>query len=204
MAKGPKKPVVGMDMGGTKILAGVVDDSGKIFSTSKRSTKAYAGPDEVIERMAKTVREAVEDAGLKMSDIQAVGSGAPGPLDPDEGIIWHTPNLPGWDNIPLAALLEESLGVPVYIDNDVNMGTLGEFALGAARARVTRSASSWARGSAAGWCWMASCGKAIARMPLSWATWLCWPTDRTAAAASAGAPNRSPAAPPSNAISAPG
>lgn len=133
MAKGPKKPVVGMDMGGTKILAGVVDDSGKIFSTSKRSTKAYAGPDEVIERMAKTVREAVEDAGLKMSDIQAVGSGAPGPLDPDEGIIWHTPNLPGWDNIPLAALLQESLGVPVYIDNDVNMGTLGEFALGAAR-----------------------------------------------------------------------
>ncbi len=133
MGKAPKKPVVGMDMGGTKILAGVVDDSGKILSTSKRSTKAYAGPEEVIERMAKTVRDAVEDAGLKMSDIQAVGSGAPGPLDPDEGIIWHTPNLPGWNNIPLAALLKERLDVPVFIDNDVNMGTLGEYALGAAK-----------------------------------------------------------------------
>jgi glucokinase len=122
-----------MDMGGTKILAGVVDDSGKILSTSKRPTKAYAGPDEVIERMAKTVLEAVEGAGLEMSDIQAVGSGAPGPLDPDEGIIWHTPNLPGWSNVRLAARLKERLNVPVFIDNDVNMGTLGEYALGAAK-----------------------------------------------------------------------
>ena len=134
MAKGAaKKPVVGVDMGGTKILAGVVDDSGKILGASKRATKAYAGPDEVIERMAKTVLEAVERAGLKMEDIAAVGAGTPGPLDPDEGIIWHTPNLPGWVDIPLAARLSERLETPVFIDNDVNMGTLGECTLGAAQ-----------------------------------------------------------------------
>jgi glucokinase len=131
--KTDEKPVVGMDMGGTKILAGVVDESGKILGTSKRPTKAHAGPDEVIERMAKTVEEAVKQSGLEMKDIAGIGSGAPGPLDPDQGIIWHTPNLPGWESVPLAGRLKERLGVPVFIDNDVNLGTLGEFALGAAR-----------------------------------------------------------------------
>jgi glucokinase len=129
----PKKPVVGLDMGGTKILAGVVDETGKILGVAKRPTKAHAGPDEIIERMAKTVLEAVDRSGLKIGDIQAVGVGTPGPLDPDEGIIWHTPNLPGWVNLPLAASLQERLDVPIFIDNDVNMGTLGELALGAAK-----------------------------------------------------------------------
>jgi len=134
MAKGSAaKYVVGMDMGGTKILAGVVDESGKILGSYKRATKAYAGPDEVIDRMAKTVEDAVKRAGVSMSQIEAVGCGAPGPLDPDKGIIWHTPNLPGWNNVPLADMLEDRLGVPVFIENDVNLGTLGECALGAAK-----------------------------------------------------------------------
>jgi glucokinase len=120
MAKGAaKKPVVGVDMGGTKILAGVVDDSGKILGASKRATKAYAGPDEVIERMAKTVLEAVERAGLKMEDIAAVGAGTPGPLDPDKGIIWHTPNLPA--GLIFLARLSERFETPVFADNDVKI-----------------------------------------------------------------------------------
>ncbi len=136
MAKGDTgaKPVVGVDLGGTKILAGVVDASGKILGTSKRATKAHGGPDEVIERMVKTISEAVTFAKVGLNDIAAVGVGAPGPLDPDKGIIWHTPNLPGWQNVPLAEQLSKKLdGVPVFIDNDVNLGALGEATLGAAK-----------------------------------------------------------------------
>ena len=127
------KPVIGMDMGGTKILAGVVGADGKVLGTAKRATRAAAGPDAVIERMVKTAQEAVEAAGLKMVDIVAVGAGAPGPLDPDRGIVLRTPNLVGWDDVPLARKLGEGLGVPAFIENDVNLGTLGEHALGAGK-----------------------------------------------------------------------
>ena len=81
--------------------------------------------------MAKTVREAVEAAGLKLSDMAGLGTGAPGPLDPDKGVVLHTPNLP-WVNVPLAKMLSERLDdLPVFIENDVNLGTYGECAFGA-------------------------------------------------------------------------
>jgi len=83
--------------------------------------------------MVKTVREAVEAAELEMADIVAAGAGAPGPLDPDLGIILDTPNLVGWQDVPLGKMLTERLGVPCFIENDVNLGTLGEYALGAGR-----------------------------------------------------------------------
>jgi glucokinase len=125
------KPVIGMDLGGTKILAGVVSADGQVLGTTKRATKAAAGPDAVIERMIKTAQDAVEAAGLKMSDVAALGTGAPGPLDPDRGVVLRTPNLVGWDNVPLAKKLSDGLGMPTFIENDVNLGTLGEHALGA-------------------------------------------------------------------------
>lgn len=125
------KPVIGMDLGGTKILAGVVDGDGKILGISKRPTRPETGVDKVIDRMAKVAREAVEESGLKMSDIAALGSGSPGPLDPDTGVVHFAPNLAGWEEVPLAQLLADRLDIPAYIENDVNLGTLGEFALGA-------------------------------------------------------------------------
>ena len=73
------KPVIGVDLGGTKILAGVVDSNGALLSQAKRTTKPSAGVDAVIDRMAKTVREAVEAAGLKLPDMAGLGTGAPGP-----------------------------------------------------------------------------------------------------------------------------
>lgn len=134
MGKGTSdKPVIGMDLGGTKILAGVVSTDGKVLGMAKRATKAAAGPDAVIERMIKTAQEAVEAAGLKMGDIAAVGTGAPGPLDPDRGVVLRTPNLVGWDDVPLAEKLGDGLGMPAFIENDVNLGTLGEHALGAGK-----------------------------------------------------------------------
>lgn len=126
-----EKPVVGVDLGGTKVLAGVVAPNGKILATVKRATKPEGGPAVVVERVLKSVREAVKAAGLEPGDILALGSGAPGPLDPDSGVVLHTPNMPGWDNVPLAKMLGDALNVPAFIANDVDLGTLGEFALGA-------------------------------------------------------------------------
>jgi glucokinase len=127
------KPVIGIDLGGTKILAGVVNAEGKILGSAKRATKAEGGAEAVIERVARTAREAAKAAGLALDAVAGVGMGAPGPLDPDQGVVLHTPNMPGWENVPLARLVSEQLGVPAFIGNDVDLGTLGEFALGAGR-----------------------------------------------------------------------
>jgi len=125
--------VIGMDLGGTKILAAVVDGDGHIVAEAKNTTRADKGPDMVIKRLARTAREAVKNAGLPWDDIAAVGVGAPGPIDPEAGMVYTPPNLPGWEQVALGPLLSESLGLPVYVQNDVNPGTLGEYTFGAGR-----------------------------------------------------------------------
>lgn len=125
--------VVGMDLGGTKILAAIVDESGQIVAEAKLQTKAEKGPDAVIRRIAATAREAARRAGIDWSEVKGVGIGAPGPMNPNTGIVYNPPNLPGWDEIALGPRLSKSLRVPVFLENDVNLGTLGEHALGAGR-----------------------------------------------------------------------
>jgi glucokinase len=123
--------VIGMDLGGTKILGAVVDPKGRIAAEAKTKTKPEGGPVAVIERIARTARQAARRAKLSWADIAGIGIGAPGPMDPAAGIVYNPPNLPGWDEIPLGPRLSDALGVPVYVENDVNLGTLGEYALGA-------------------------------------------------------------------------
>ena len=122
--------VVGVDMGGTKILAAVIDAKGEIVQQAKRATKPKKGPEEVIERITRCIREAIDSAELNPSQIRAIGIGSPGPLDPETGVIIFAPNL-GWSNVPLKAKLEANLSIPTFVDNDVNVGTLGEYAFGA-------------------------------------------------------------------------
>jgi glucokinase len=122
---------VGMDMGGTKILAAVVDAEGQILAEAKLKTGAREGPDAIIERMAEAARQAVHKAEVHWQQVRGVGVGAPGPLDPIHGIVHRAPNLPGWQEVPLGPRLSDMLGVPVFLENDVNLGTLGEHALGA-------------------------------------------------------------------------
>ena len=122
--------VVGVDMGGTKILAAVINAKGEIVQQAKRATKPKKGPEEVIERITRCIREAIDSAELNPSQIRAIGIGSPGPLDPETGVIIFAPNL-GWSNVPLKAKLEANLSIPTFVDNDVNVGTLGEYAFGA-------------------------------------------------------------------------
>jgi glucokinase len=129
--RGRSPYVVGMDLGGTKILAAVVDSDGRITAEAKLKTQAREGPDAVIQRMAEGARLAARKAGVDWDKVRGMGVGAPGPLDPEAGVVHRTPNLTGWQDIPLGPRLSELLGVPVYLENDVNLGTLGEHALGA-------------------------------------------------------------------------
>lgn len=124
--------VIGVDMGGTKILSAVIDAKGNILGTAKVSTKAGRGAVAVIDRIANCIQRAVGKSGVDAASIQAVGIGAPGPLDPATGVVIFAPNL-GWRDVPLKTELEARTGFPTFVDNDVNVGTLGEHVFGAGR-----------------------------------------------------------------------
>ena len=125
--------VVGIDLGGTKILAAVVDAEGRILGQAKRKTKAEVGVEGVVARIVETLDDAVASAKLTRQDIRAIGVGAPGPVDTKTGVIATAPNLPGWSDVPLGELLQAQTGITVAVGNDVNVGALGEFAYGAGR-----------------------------------------------------------------------
>ncbi|MYF97892.1 ROK family glucokinase [Candidatus Poribacteria bacterium] len=124
--------VVGVDMGGTKILSAVVDAEGNILSTAKVPTQAKDDTSIVIDRIAECIREAFQKSGVEANSIQAIGIGAPGPLDPQTGVVIFAPNL-GWKDVPLKTELEARIDIPTFVDNDVNVGTLGEHTFGAGK-----------------------------------------------------------------------
>jgi glucokinase len=128
-ASGPY--AIGMDLGGTKILAAVISSEGRIVAEAKLKTKPDEGPEAVIGRMEQAARNAVQKAEIEWKDVLGMGVGAPGPVDPESGIVYHPPNLAGWNEVSLGPRLAKELGVPVFLENDVNLGTLGEHALGA-------------------------------------------------------------------------
>jgi glucokinase len=129
-----KQVLVGVDLGGTSLLSVVTSIKGKILGTKKCKTYAEEGANAVLERMAATVEDAVANAGVRMKDVRAIGVGVPGPLNPKTGVIYHAPNLgPTWNNIPVAKYMSERLGCSTYLGNDVNVGAIGEHALGAGR-----------------------------------------------------------------------
>jgi glucokinase len=119
--------VVGVDLGGTKILAGVFDHSLECVGTAKLSTKSQRGVDHVIERIARCAQDAVDEADLTLKQVAGVGVGAPGAVDFDAGTVIFAPNLEGWKEIPLKKELEKILGVPVFIENDCNISALGVY-----------------------------------------------------------------------------
>lgn len=118
--------VVGVDLGGTKILAGVFSMQLKCLGRSKMSTKAQRGSAAVIDRVAQCVENAVDECDLEMKRIKGVGIGAPGAVDPESGRVIFAPNL-AWQDTPLKRDLEKQLGVPVFVENDGNVCTLGVY-----------------------------------------------------------------------------
>jgi glucokinase len=115
---------VGVDLGGTKILAGVFDAALNCIGRMKLSTKSERGADEVLGRVARCVRDAVDECDLDLKQIRAIGVGAPGTIDAEAGRVIFAPNLQ-WEDVPLKKTLEKQLGVPVFIENDANAAVLG-------------------------------------------------------------------------------
>ena len=124
--------VIGVDMGGTKILAAVVNASGEILATAKMPTQAKDETSIVIDRISDCIKEVFQKSEVSADSIRAIGIGAPGPLDPETGVVIFAPNL-GWKDVPLKTELEERIGIPTFVDNDVNVGTLGEHTYGSGR-----------------------------------------------------------------------
>src|SRR6516162_2900447 len=127
MAEGSTKSehVVGIDLGGTKILAGVFDSSFEQVGLTKLSTKSQRGVDKVVERIARCAQDAVDEADLTFKQIAGVGIGAPGAVDFGAGTVIFAPNLTGWKDVSLKKELEKQLGVPVFVENDANIAVLG-------------------------------------------------------------------------------
>jgi glucokinase len=124
--------IVGVDLGGTSLRALAVDGRNQIMSVEKSPTQPDVSAASLIKDMAASVRKAVTAAGVSWSKVRAVSVGAPGAVDPEHGIVYKAPNL-GWENVRLAHKLETLLSVPVLVENDVNAGTMGEYALGAGK-----------------------------------------------------------------------
>ena len=123
---------VGVDLGGTKILAAVFDEQGRLISREKKGTKPELGEAVVIQRVEECIHEALAAAALPHTAIAALGIGVPGLVDTKGEIVRVAPNL-GWHNVPLARLLSNRLDIPVTVVNDVQAGTLGVGEYGAGR-----------------------------------------------------------------------
>jgi glucokinase len=124
----------GIDLGGTKIQAAIVDAAGKVSGESRRPTPTSGGPEDVANEMAAALREAAEQAGVETSALEGIGVGSPGDADEQTGVVSGARNLPGWEgSFPLAQTLKEALGADVRVGNDVQVATEAEFHLGAGR-----------------------------------------------------------------------
>lgn len=122
------KHYVGVDFGGTKIYAGVFTESLKCLGTARISTKPNRGAEGVIERLARSVADAVDECDLDLKQVTGVGIGAPGAVDAEKGRVIVAPNL-GWQDVPLKKELERHLAVPVFVENDCNLAMLGVYAV---------------------------------------------------------------------------
>lgn len=124
----------GIDLGGTKVQAVVIDRRSKVRGDAKRPTPTEGGPPAVVAQLADTLAEAAEAAGVKVSELDGVGVGSPGAVDAKAGVVAEAKNLPGWDEpYPMADALSEMTGVPTRLANDVDVGVQAEFKLGAGK-----------------------------------------------------------------------
>ncbi len=125
--------ILGVDLGGTKILTAVTDSQGKMLSRDHSITPAQKGHEAVIQSILESAHRALEQANVAISELTAIGVGAPGLSNPETGILFTSPNLPGWRNVPLKDIMQERLGKKTFVTNDANAAALGEFYFGAAR-----------------------------------------------------------------------
>lgn len=126
-------PIVGIDIGGTKLAVGVATRDGRLLAEARQPTGVTDGPDAVIGRVVELARAVIAEAGHGAGQVTRIGIGCGGPLDPWRGVVLNALNNPGWIDIPLTERISEALAMPAYLDNDANAAALGEHRFGAGR-----------------------------------------------------------------------
>ena len=126
--------VVGIDLGGTNLLVGLMDETTALVSRTHRPTDAHRGADAVIDTIAEAGGAVCDSAGCPLDSVDAIGIAVCGAVDHEAGIVLRTGAL-DWTDVPLSSPLEERLGRPVVLENDVNAAAWGEYRRGAGQGR---------------------------------------------------------------------
>lgn len=137
MTKVRTRYILGVDLGGTNIVAGAMpEDGGRELSVRSEPTHAERGSEAVVDRivsmLAQVISDVIESHGAQPHDFLGVGVGAPGPLDRERGVVVVAPNL-GWRDFPLRDAISDRIRLPATLDNDANCATVGEWWRGAAQ-----------------------------------------------------------------------
>ncbi|MDD5127936.1 MAG: ROK family protein [Dehalococcoidales bacterium] len=123
--------ILGFDLGGTKLLTAIVDAAGYIVSRHQVPTPQ--GVDAVVKAMAESANQVIAEARLTDAEVDAIGIGVAGPSSPESGIVFTSPHLPGWQDVPLRDIIARDLGRPAFLINDARAAALGELYYGAAK-----------------------------------------------------------------------
>jgi glucokinase len=124
---------IGLDVGGTSMKAGVVDDAGRPLSAVSLPTEAHKGQEHGLAQMYAAIRQAAVEAHRDMGDIAAIGVATPGLMDIPAGVILDPPNLKPWRNVPVREHIHGVFGIPTAFQNDANAAAYGEYWVGAGR-----------------------------------------------------------------------
>lgn len=128
-----KRLFLGIDLGGTNVKAGVVDDLGHVLASGSVATEAAQGPDHGVRQMVLAGKNAVQSGGFSLQEIAAVGLATPGTMDIPGGMLLDPSNLPGWMNFPIRDRVGKELGRPTILQNDANAAAYGEYWAGQAK-----------------------------------------------------------------------
>jgi len=128
-----KRLAYGVDIGGTAVKAGLVDETWRLLWRSNIPTETAKGPKGILDEVVRLVTGAAGELGVSPPDVEGIGVGLPGLVDSENGIAGRAAHLPGWDGFPVAAYLKDALGIDARIDHDLRLVTTGEMLCGAAK-----------------------------------------------------------------------
>ena len=127
-----KKYYIGIDLGGMSAKAGLIGEEGTIRCMTRVETRAEDGATGTAKRIAGLAKELIREYEIEREDVIAVGIGSPGVIDSANGVVVYWSNF-GWKDVPLARLVSEELGLPVFVTNDANAAALGEARYGSGK-----------------------------------------------------------------------
>jgi glucokinase len=131
----PHKPLraLGVDLGGTRIKIGVVDEQGRLSNMKKFSTRVDLGREALTRRIIRIIQRSLSEDADPQDHPAAIGLGAAGMIDVRKGVVLLSPNFPDWQQVPLSRMVSEQTGLPTFLDNDANTITYGEKWVGAGK-----------------------------------------------------------------------